>query len=250
MRSRSRRVRAWLRAGYEYFSMVLGLGALGVICLTGLPIALVCLCLPRSIRFSCGRRLISTALSAYLFFLRLFCGVRLEASALDSLRPDRPLIIVANHPSLLDAVILLSRLPCAVCVMKGSLRRNILFGPMSRLAGYVGNDEPMQMIRQACNELAGGAHLVIFPEGTRTEVFPVNPFSEATAFLAARSGSTIQTVFLDFSSTYLGKAWPLRKKPSLPLRITVTLGRRFAPENDRTALTERLESYYRSHLMR
>lgn len=250
MRADSSPLPAWLQNGYEYLAMLLGLGALAVIGLLGLPLALVLMFLPRSIRIPLGRRLISASLAGYLFFLTRFCGVRLDNSALDSVRLERPLIVVANHPSLLDAVILLSRLPYAACVMKGSLRRNLLFGPMARLSGYVGNDDPMTMVRQACSELAGGAQLVIFPEGTRTESFPLNPFSEATAFIASRSGVPVQTLFLDFSSPYLGKTWPLFKKPALPLRISVSLGERFAPENDRLAMTERLESYFRSHLMR
>ncbi len=230
--------------------MALGLGALAAVCLAGLPIAILLLCLPRAIRIPLGRKLISASLAFYLLFLRLFCSVRLDASALDTVCHDRPLIVVANHPSLLDAVILLSQLPNAACVMKGSLRRNPLFGPMARLSGYIGNEDPMGMIRQACSELAKGAHIVIFPEGTRTQTFPLNPFSEATAFISARSGVPVQTLFLEFSTPYLGKAWPLLKKPTLPLRITVTLGRKFAPESNRAALTERLESYYRSHLLR
>jgi 1-acyl-sn-glycerol-3-phosphate acyltransferase len=238
-----------LHAGFEYASMVLGLGALAFICLLGLPIALILMCLPRPARLLLGRRLISTGLAVYLGFLRLACGVRLDASGLDSLRGERSLIIVANHPSLLDAVILVSRLPRAACVMKGSLRRNLLFGPMARLSGYIGNEDPMAMIRHACQELADGAHLVIFPEGTRTEVHPLNPFSEAAAFIASRSGVAVQTVLLEFSTPYLGKGWPLFKKPTLPLHIRVRLGRQFAPEGDRSALTERIESYYRSHWM-
>jgi 1-acyl-sn-glycerol-3-phosphate acyltransferase len=233
---------------YAYPAMVLGLGALLHICVLGLPVALVLLCLPRSIRVPLGRRLISFGLSVYLLFLRAFCGVRLDAAALSALRADRPLIIVANHPSLLDAVILLASLPKAACVMKGSLRRNWLFGPMARLSGYVGNEEPMSMIRQACDELARGAHLLIFPEGTRTTSFPVNAFSQATAFIAARSQVHVQTVLLDFSQPYLGKAWPIFKKPPLPLRISVRIGQKFAPEMGKSAMTERLESYFRLQL--
>ncbi len=235
---------------YAYVAMVLGLGALAQIGLLGLPIALVLMCLPRRVRVPLGRRLIRFSLALYLLFLRLFCCVRLDASALQAIRGDRPLIVVANHPSLLDATILLAGLPHAVCVMKGSLRRNLLFGPMARLSGYVSNDEPMNMIRQACDELADGAHLIIFPEGTRTTSFPLNPFSEAAAFIAARSGVAIQTLFIEFSSPYLGKAWPLFREPVLPLRISVALGQKFGPESDRAALTERLECYFRTHLAR
>jgi 1-acyl-sn-glycerol-3-phosphate acyltransferase len=230
--------------------MLLGLGGLGLLGLLALPIALVLMCLPAAIRISAGRRLISSGLAGYLYFLKVFCSVRIDSSALDTVRLEWPLIIIANHPSLLDAVVLLARLPRAVCVMKGSLKRNILFGPMAHLAGYVSNDDPMTLIRQTCDELAGGAQILIFPEGTRTLTFPVNPFSEATAFIAARSGVPVQALLMEFSSPYLGKAWPLFRKPVLPLCITVKRGQKFGPLSDRLALTERLESYFRAHLTR
>ena len=239
-----------LYGGYAYLAMLLGLDALAVIGLLGLPFALILICLPAEVRIPLGRKLISGSLKAYLSFLKIFCSVQIDASALGMLRKDRPLIVVANHPSLLDAVVLLADLPHAVCVMKGSLGRNILFGPMSRLSGYISNDDPMALIRQACDELAGGSQVLIFPEGTRTQEFPVNPFGEATAFISARSGIAVQTLLIDFSTPYLGKTWPLFKKPPLPLRISVRLGRRFEPEQGRLALTERLESYYRAELTR
>lgn len=241
---------AFVRSGHAYLAMLLGFGCLVLLGLLALPMALVLMCLPSAIRIPMGRRLISRFLTGYLFFLRVFCSVRVDSTALEKVRVDGPLIIIANHPSLLDAVVLLARLPRAVCVMKGSLRRNILFGPMARLSGYVSNDDPMTLIRQTCDELAGGAQILIFPEGTRTRTFPVNTFSEAAAFIAARSGVSVQSLFIAFSSPYLGKAWPLFKKPVLPLCITVKLGQKFEPAGDRLAQTEQLESYYRAHLQR
>jgi 1-acyl-sn-glycerol-3-phosphate acyltransferase len=243
-------ITAFFRGGYAYLAMLLGFGCLVLLGLLGLPIALVLMCLPAAIRIPMGRRLISRILAGYLYFLKLFCSVRVDSTALEKVRVDTPLIIIANHPSLLDAVVLLARLPRAVCVMKGSLKRNILFGPMAHLAGYVSNDDPMNLIRQSCDELAGGAQILLFPEGTRTRTFPVNPFSEATAFIAARSGVSVQALFIEFSSPYLGKTWPLFRMPVLPLRITVKLGQMFAPASDRMSLTEQLESYYRAHLER
>lgn len=239
-----------LRAGYAYLAMFLGLIALLLICLSGLPIALLLICLPASIRVPLGRRLISVSLTAYLDFLKVFCSVRIDFSGLDCVHQEGPMIVIANHPSLLDALILLSRMPRAVCVMKGSLARNPLFGPMARLAGYVSNDDTMGLVRQSCTQLAAGGQLLIFPEGTRTRAFPFNPFSEAAAFIAARSGVSVQTLLIEFSSPYLGKAWPLFKKPTLPLCVAVKSGKRFSPDRDRLALTQRLESYYRLNLER
>lgn len=236
------------RSFYEYLAMLLGLGCLAFLCLSGLPFAVFLLCLPVKIRIPLGRRFISWTLAIYLLFLKIFCFVRIDASALDSLNAQRPLIVVANHPSLLDAVVLLSRLPRATCVMKASIKNNLLFGPMARLSGYISNDDPLQLMRQACDELSSGSQVVIFPEGTRTLTAPVNTFGHTCAFISARSGVPIQCIFIEFSTQYLGKNWPIWRKPTLPLRINLRLGHKFTADKDRIAMTERLESYYRENL--
>lgn len=148
---------------YEYVAMVLGLGALALLCLGWLPWALLGAVLPpRAGRFI-GRVAIMVGFRLYLHFLTLFCACRFDLSALDSLRRDQPLIPVANHPSLLDVVMIVSRLPNAVCVMKASLMDNILLGAAARLARYIRNDAPVSMVRRARAALQQGAHLVIFP---------------------------------------------------------------------------------------
>ncbi len=238
-----------LRSGYEYVAMGLGLGALAFVCLWGLPFALCFLILPKKWRVPLGRRTIATSFTVYLWFLRVFCLVRLDCSALDKLQLEPSLIVVANHPSLLDAVILLSRLPRASCVMKATLKDNPLFGPVARFSGYISNENPMKLIKQACDALADGAHIVIFPEGTRTLEFPVNSFGQTAALIALRSSVPIQTLLINFSTPYLGKNWPLFRKPTLPLRITVQLGQRFEASDNKEMLTQKLETYYREHLI-
>lgn len=228
--------------------MLFGLGCLALFCSLGLPFAILLMCLPVKIRITLGRRFISWTLTAYLWLLKIFCFVRIDTSALDTVREKRPLIIIANHPSLLDAIVLLSRLPHATCVIKASLKSNFFFGPMARLSGYISNDDALLLVRQACDELSNGSHVIIFPEGTRTVTAPVNPFSHTCAVIASRSGVPIQSLFIEFSTPYLGKNWPIWRKPKLPLLITLRLGFKFTGCKDRIAATERLESYYRGNL--
>jgi 1-acyl-sn-glycerol-3-phosphate acyltransferase len=234
----------FLHTAYTYVAMVMGLGFLGLICSLGLPIALVLVWFPVQWRIQVTRRLVALGFTIYLWFLRLFCSVRLDCSELDALNQESGLIVIANHPSLLDAVILLSKLPRASCVMKAGLRRHPLFGVMARLSGYISNEDTMKLVKLSCAELKNGAHLVLFPEGTRSNTLQVNPFGPIAALIASRSGAQIQTVFIRFSSSYLGKSGPFFQKPKLPLTIKVTLGAKFAPVGSVTELTERLESHY------
>lgn len=237
-----------LWTGYEYVAMVVGLGALAVLCLTWLPFALLCAVLPPRAGRWVGRLAIMVGFRVYLHFLTLFCACRFDLSALDRLRGDAPLILVANHPSLLDVVMIVSRLPNAVCVMKAALMDNILLGAAARLARYIRNDAPMSMVRQARAELQQGAHLVIFPEGSRTRQLPLDDCTAASGLIAHAARVPLQSLAIEFSSPYLGKDWPLFKKPELPLRFSIRLGQRFEPPDNARRFTRTLEGYFRAEL--
>ncbi len=234
---------------YEYVAMVIGLGSLALICLGWLPIALLSYpLLPQRLGQPLGRRFISGGFRVYLRILELFCACRFDLKELDSLRDSGPLIVAANHPSLLDAVMIVSRLPNAVCVMKASLMDNILFGAAARLARYIRNDNPLEMILNSREALQHGAQLVIFPECTRTVDFPINHCSPSTALVANRTRVAVQTVLIEFSTPYLGKAWPLFRRPQLPLSCRVRLGEVFPPPSNVQAFTVEIEAYFRCEL--
>ncbi|MEO8281200.1 MAG: lysophospholipid acyltransferase family protein [Ideonella sp.] len=170
--------------------------------------------------------------------------LELESEALDALRDEPGLIIAANHPSMLDALILVARLPRSACIMKADLMKNIFLGAGARLARYIRNDSARGMVRGAVQDLRDGGQLVIFPEGTRTTQRPVNPFGSAAPLIAKLANAPIQTVFIDTNSPYLGKGWPIWRLPPLPIVFTIRLGERFAPAADAHDLQHRLERYF------
>lgn len=226
---------------YAPVAMVIGLGSLALICLLWYPFAMVAGMLPLSgsWRRRIGRGVIHAGTRGYVAILRGLCFVRLDARALQPLRSESSLVIVANHPSLLDAVLFMSHLPNTVCVMKAALQSNVLYGAATRLAHYVGNASPLHMIRHACEELEQGAHMVIFPEGTRTTQWPVNSCSAASVIMAQHAHVPIQEVFIKMSTPYLGKHWGLLRPPVLPLTITLALGSRIAPSGQPSAAVAR-----------
>lgn len=231
--------------------MCFGLGLLALLCLLSVPLfALLYLVLPRRWHRPVSRRLISDGFAAYLAVLRGVCQVRLDTRELAALRHEAPLIVVANHPSLLDAVILLSCLPNASCVLKASLLNNPLFGVGARMAGYVSNAEPRQMMADSCREVQKGAHFILFPEGGRTREFPLSPLGSACILLSKQSAAPLQAVVLEFSTPYLGKHWGLLQPPVLPLSIRARLGRRFAPPQLTGPALAELAQYFHEELAR
>jgi 1-acyl-sn-glycerol-3-phosphate acyltransferase len=200
--------------------------------------------LPRATGRALGRAAIARGYALFWWFARHSGLLRMDASALDAIAAERGLIVVANHPSLLDALMLVARLPRAACVMKASLMRNPFLGPGARLARYIRNDSAHGMVRLAVDDLRAGGQLVLFPEGTRTVQAPVNPFRPGFTLVAKLADAPIQTVFIDTDSPYLGKGWALARLPPLPIVFTVRLGRRFAPSPDPIALLAEVQAYF------
>ena len=245
-RSPARRfLNAALSQPLAWLALQLQLGLLGLMSISWNLAALVLYpLLPRATGLRVGRAMIARGYGAFWRIARAIGMLRLDASALDVLSEERGLIVVANHPSMLDALMLVARLPRSACIMKASLARNPLLGPGARLARYIRNDSAYGMIHRAVADLREGGQLVLFPEGTRTTRAPINAFHPSFTLIARHAHVPIQAVFIDTDSPYLGKGWPLWRLPPLPIRFTVRLGRRFEPAQDHHALRAEIEAYF------
>lgn len=204
--------------------------------------------LPRSWGQIIGRAGIAYAYRLFWAIARCSGMLRIDNRVLDTLRDEPGLIVVANHPSMIDALALVARLPRSACIMKAQLMRNVFLGAGARLARYIRNDSPRTMVRLAIEDLRSGGQLIVFPEGTRTTRHPINPFRPGVTLIAKLARTPIQTVFIDTDSPYLGKGWPIWRLPPLPIVFTLRLGERFAPSPDSDALLRRLEDYFAANV--
>jgi len=199
-----------------------------------------------------GQKLIHRLFRFFVGYLRAFGLVELDASGLSALRASGGLIVAANHPCLLDAVLMVSQMPQAVCLMKGSLARNVIFSGTARLAGYIHNKSGLGLVKQCEERLQEGANLLVFPEGTRTAGGKLPPFKMGFALVAVLTRSAVQTVIITADTNFLGKGWPLLKRPIFPLHYSLRLGQRLMPEPGEDAKTfgGRVENYFRERLSR
>jgi 1-acyl-sn-glycerol-3-phosphate acyltransferase len=239
----------WARTAYGYFWLGLGylyFGGLGV--LLTLVAAVLYPLLPRQAGSHLGRRIIGAVFRSFLALMEAPGILRLDLSALDSLRGEPGLIIAPNHPCLLDAVFVISRIPDVACITKVDNWNNPVLGGGARLAGYIRNDSARGMLRQAAGELKAGHSLLVFPEGTRTRTPPVNAFKGGFAVVARQVGAPVQTVFIETDNPFLSKGWPAFKLPPLPIVYRVRLGDRFSVTGDVQGFLSTLEDYYRREL--
>lgn len=199
-----------------------------------------------------GQRLIHRLFRIFLGYTQMFGLVELDASGLSGLHAGNGMIVVANHPGLLDAVLMIAQMPRAVCLMKGSLARNIVFSGTSRLAGYIHNKSNLGLVKKCEERLKEGTNLLVFPEGTRTVGGNLLPFKMGFALAAVSTGSPVQAILITADSNYLGKGQPLFKLPSFPVRFSLRLGERFLPEpgEDAKVFGGRVENYFQEKLSR
>ena len=188
----------------------------------------------------------------WLFFagLELAGLVKIDFTELDQLRNDKGLIIAPNHPCLMDAIFVSSRLPNIVCVMKASVLNNpVLYGGAT-LGGFIRSDHPLQFVRQCKNALQQGDQLLLFPEGTRSLDNSVNCFKGGLALIAQKTGAIIQTVFIETDNLFLSKGWLILNKPDFPLIYKIQLGQQFqiGKQQNHRAFTRQLENYFKKGL--
>lgn len=114
-------------------------------------------------------------------------------------------IVVVNHPSMLDVVFIISLIPNADCIVRGSLANSMYAGVIRQL--YIVNSlDYNEMIDLCKKSLAQGTNLIVFPEGTRTPRHGTNPYKKGAARMALDTGSDVQPVYIGGSDKYgLGK---------------------------------------------
>ena len=244
-----RRLAAAARWSYQTVAFYAVLAAFAVAFLGwSLPATLLHWLLPRRVSVPLGQRAIMHVFRSLLGLMRLSGLVRFDLTALDALRGQPGLVIAPNHPTLLDVVLVASRLPHLVCIAKASLWDNPALGAGARLAGYIRNDAPHRLVRRAAAAVRGGSQLLVFPEGTRTTAAPIGPFKAGFALMARQAGAPVQTVFLHASSPYLRKGWGLLRRPEFPLTYRARLGRRFTVDGPAEAFSSALHAYMRAEL--
>lgn len=151
-----------------------------------------------------GQRLIHHSFRFFIFLMKALGIYTYEVHGREKLVESGQLII-ANHPSLIDVVFLLSLIPETNCIVRGGLIRNpFTRGPL-KTADYIVNEDPEQLIADCAETLTKGHSLLIFPEGTRTKPNQPLQFKKGTANIALRSQTDLTPVVITCQPPMLQK---------------------------------------------
>ncbi len=165
----------------------------------------VLLLTPRNMRTVHARWVIHKSFRAFMWMMETVGIMRLEVIGADTLRHCRNTLVLANHPTLIDVVALISLMPVASCVVKRALWNNPFLCGVVRAADYISNSDSESLIDDCADDLAAGNPLIIFPEGTRTQPGKPLHFLRGAAHIALKSGMPILPVLIQCTPTTLTK---------------------------------------------
>jgi len=165
------------------------------------------------------------------------------------------IIVVANHPTLIDVVVLLSMLPNADCIVKQSLFRNPFLKGVVSAAGYIQNKLDVKALIHSCDlSLKSGNTLIIFPEGTRTEKNGRIKLLRGAFNIALRCECDLLPVIINCNPSTLTKSERWYEIPKYKAQFSIRVGelvesRRFRRREINFAisarrLTKHLEEYF------
>ncbi|QSQ16365.1 lysophospholipid acyltransferase family protein [Myxococcus landrumensis] len=170
------------------------------------------------------------------------------------------LLILANHPTLIDVVFLISLVPNADCVVKASLANNPFTRGPVEATGYLCNDSGPELVKACIASVKAGNNLIIFPEGTRTPVSGPMKLQRGAANIAVRGPCDITPVTIECKPLSLTKGLPWWRVPPSKMNFTIVVRDDIAvtpmveeAQGEALAarhLTERLHTYFSTETQR
>ncbi len=150
----------------------------------------------------------------------------LRVAGLEHITGRRPLVIAANHISVLDPPVLGAVVPFECTFFaKVELFRNPLFGALIRSLNAIPvrrGEADREALTRALAALRAGRSLVIFPEGTRDRTGRLREPKPGLGYFATQAGVPVVPVYISGTNRFRPT---LARRP----RISVAFGPPFAP---------------------
>lgn len=197
-----------------------------------------------------ARQLLHRTFRFYLRHMQALGLIQLDVQGQEHLAQAGGKLVVANHPSLLDVVILISLLPNCDCVVKAGLRKSLVRGVIAA-TGYTDNLDGDTLLTRCRASLVQGFPLVVFPEGTRSTPGQALVFQRGAANIAVRCEADILPVIITCDPPTLLKGEPWYRIPAqVPVfRVCVLPPLHIAAVTDTTAPASLATRQLNRHLL-
>jgi 1-acyl-sn-glycerol-3-phosphate acyltransferase len=173
-------------------------------------------------RRQAGKTLLKKVFQSFLWGMQFLGVMEFKVENLN-LAKSGGRIILSNHPSLIDAIILGSFIEKPNGIIKSSLLNNPCMFGVAKLSGLLRNVEGTELIRKSIESVTNGDNLLIFPEGTRTKDLSRVEFKRGAAYIAIKGGINITPVFIYTSEPVLRKGYSWYKVPSKKPVFTISV---------------------------
>lgn len=159
----------------------------------------------QSKRQSYIKHLLSYHLKLYIFILKIFGLMKLSVKDIKDIKCDKGVVIIANHPTLIDVLVILALIPDADCVISSRFARHPILKYVVKSTGFITNASAVCFIKQCASRLKQKRNIVIFPEGTRTQPGRYPCFRRGVAHVAWLSGRPVRPLYITCKPTTLFK---------------------------------------------
>ena len=120
-------------------------------------------------------------------FLKSMYMINIHYPNIKNINFNKPSVIIANHQSFVDILLLLSLSPKIVMVTKGWVWKSPIFGRIVQYAGFYTIEEGYEHLVDSLSSLVKeGYSIVVFPEGTRSEDCEIKRFHKGAFYLAEK----------------------------------------------------------------
>ncbi|AIJ32207.1 lysophospholipid acyltransferase family protein [Actinobacillus suis] len=138
-------------------------------------------------------------------------------------------LMVANHPSLLDVVLIFSKENRLNCIVKKDLLDNPVMVDPIIACGFLPNSESEEVLEKS-HQILQEESLLLFPEGTRTGWDGVVNLHRGAVSIGLRSAEVITPIIIKMSPPNLKKGQPWYKVPSQKIRYQLTVAEDIDPK--------------------
>lgn len=173
-------------------------------------------------RFAHAKKVVSLTFQSFIGVMQGLGVLRFEIIGRERLNRVG-LLIVANHPTLIDTVFLMAFVQRADCIVKAELKTNPFTRGSVNAAGYIFNNHGSELINDCTHSLHSGNNLIVFPEGTRTPLNGRIYLKRGAANIAVRAECNVTPVLITCEPKTLGKGekWWAIPRRRVTFRIEV-----------------------------